>query len=180
MKIVGELKQNTPEWHQFRSEGIGASEANIIMGASKFKTPRELWFDKVYGQRKEEKEYNFITEKGHKLEAKARPLFEMEMDADFPVNNRHLGDGLLEWDVDSPAANQSHLIFSRDWPGGMHAHPTQIRGLSWTDYLTGAASHTYGRRFVVGRFDPPRVAASHKIDRVGFHNLSADPDTQAA
>jgi putative phage-type endonuclease len=84
MKIVGELKQNTPKWHQFRSEGIGASEANIIMGASKFKTPRELWLDKVYGKRKEEKEYNFITEKGHKMESKARPLFEMEMDADFP------------------------------------------------------------------------------------------------
>lgn len=84
MKIIGELTQNTPEWHQFRSEGIGASESNIIMGKSKFMTAKQLWEQKVFGKRSEEKNGNFITDKGHRLESKARPLFEMEMMADFP------------------------------------------------------------------------------------------------
>lgn len=84
MKTLGELKQNSEEWHQWRAEGIGASEANIIMGASKFMTPRQLWHQKVYGKRAEEKTGNFITDKGHRLEAKARPLFEMEIGEDFP------------------------------------------------------------------------------------------------
>lgn len=82
---VGELQQNSEEWHKWRQEGIGASEANIIMGVSKFMTPRQLWDLKVNGRRKEEKDDgNFITNKGHRLEAKARPLFEMEMGHDFP------------------------------------------------------------------------------------------------
>jgi putative phage-type endonuclease len=81
---VGELKQNSEEWHKWRQEGIGASEANIIMGVSKFMTPFQLWEQKVYGKRAEEKTGNFITDKGHRLEAKARPLFEMEIGHDFP------------------------------------------------------------------------------------------------
>lgn len=85
MKAVKELKQNSPEWHEWRKEGLGASEANIIMGVSKFCTPLELWEKKVNGERVEDQEkLNFITEKGHRLEAKARPFFEMEMDNEFP------------------------------------------------------------------------------------------------
>ncbi|MEE4245218.1 MAG: YqaJ viral recombinase family protein, partial [Kangiellaceae bacterium] len=84
MEKVGELTQNTEAWHKWRAEGIGASEANIIMGVSKFMTPKQLWEQKVYGKRTEEKSGNFITNKGHKLEAKARPLFEMEKGHEFP------------------------------------------------------------------------------------------------
>lgn len=84
MKQVAELKQNSPEWHEWRKEGIGASEANIIMGKSKFMTRFQLWEQKVFGKRAEEKKGNFITNKGHRLEEKSRALFEMEMGYDFP------------------------------------------------------------------------------------------------
>lgn len=41
------MKQNTPEWLQWRKERIGASDAPIIMGVSPFKSPYELWEEKL-------------------------------------------------------------------------------------------------------------------------------------
>jgi putative phage-type endonuclease len=36
-----------PEWLQLRSKGIGGSDAAVILGLSKFKTPFELWLEKT-------------------------------------------------------------------------------------------------------------------------------------
>jgi len=77
-----EIKQNTPEWHEWRKQGIGASEANIIMGVSKFSTPLDLWEEKVNGKKKEVSE--FITQKGHNIEAQFRPHYELVSGSDFP------------------------------------------------------------------------------------------------
>lgn len=46
MKFV-DLKQNTPEWLEFRKTHIGASDAPIIMGVSPWCTPRQLWEKKL-------------------------------------------------------------------------------------------------------------------------------------
>jgi len=45
MKII-ELDQSTPEWHQWRADGIGASDISIIMGSSPYKTEYQLWEEK--------------------------------------------------------------------------------------------------------------------------------------
>lgn len=39
--------QGSPEWHELRRTRIGASDAPIIMGQSPFKTPRQLWEEKL-------------------------------------------------------------------------------------------------------------------------------------
>ncbi len=44
-----ELIQNTPEWHEFRRQKIGASDAPIIMEVSPWKTPYQLWLEKTTG-----------------------------------------------------------------------------------------------------------------------------------
>lgn len=41
MKTI-DMIQNTEEWHKLRNTRLGASEANIIMGKSKFSTPLQL------------------------------------------------------------------------------------------------------------------------------------------
>ncbi len=42
-----EFTQNTPEWEEMRKGKIGASDAPIIMGASKRNTPFHLWEQKL-------------------------------------------------------------------------------------------------------------------------------------
>jgi putative phage-type endonuclease len=41
------MEQNTDEWLEFRRSKIGASDAPILMGLSKYKTPYDLWLDKM-------------------------------------------------------------------------------------------------------------------------------------
>lgn len=41
-----DLIQGSPEWVEFRRRGIGASDANILMGDG-FRSPRDLWLEKV-------------------------------------------------------------------------------------------------------------------------------------
>lgn len=49
MKIL-KLEQNTPEWHLFRREHIGASDCPIVMGKSPYKNPLQLWEEKITGK----------------------------------------------------------------------------------------------------------------------------------
>ena len=41
------LDQGTPEWHAFRAMHIGASDAPIIMGVSPWRTPKQLYQEKL-------------------------------------------------------------------------------------------------------------------------------------
>ena len=84
LRTIPELQQNTEEWHKWRQEGIGASEANIIMGKSRFMTKAQLWDEKVNGKKKDEKDNSFITDKGHRLEIKNRAMHEMRTGLEFP------------------------------------------------------------------------------------------------
>lgn len=45
-KII-DIKQNTPEWHEFRKDKIGASDAPAIMGVSPWCTPWQLYMRKL-------------------------------------------------------------------------------------------------------------------------------------
>jgi len=78
-----QLEQGTDEWHKWRKEGIGASEAPMILGISKYKTAHKLWQEKS-GIIEDKNETNFIFEKGKEIEAKARAYFELMNDKDCP------------------------------------------------------------------------------------------------
>jgi predicted phage-related endonuclease len=41
------MQQQTPEWLEFRKNKIGASDAPIIMETSPWKTPYQLWLEKL-------------------------------------------------------------------------------------------------------------------------------------
>lgn len=79
------MEQNSKEWLEWRKKGIGGSDAPIILGISPWKTSYELWEEKTGLVEKKEDENNFITEKGHRLEPKARALYEIHSDGlEFP------------------------------------------------------------------------------------------------
>jgi putative phage-type endonuclease len=69
------MKQNTPEWLEMRRSKIGASDAAIILGISPWKTPFELWEEKVLGK---EQEQSGAMARGHAMEEEARYFFERE------------------------------------------------------------------------------------------------------
>ena len=46
MPRIERLQQNTAEWHRWRRQGLGASDAPVIMGDAAFKTPR---MQRLYG-----------------------------------------------------------------------------------------------------------------------------------
>lgn len=77
MEIV-DLKQNSEEWHAFRKNHIGASEAPIILGVSPYKTPFGLLQEKFGAKQSVVSDY--ILKKGHEMEDKARHLFELALE----------------------------------------------------------------------------------------------------
>lgn len=104
-----ELDQGTPEWHDWRASGIGASEVAALFQESPYMTMRELYLLKkklipeyvIFG------ENDFIFDKGHRAEEKMRAeYFALTGDVFVPkcvVNPAYPGliaslDGLYESD----------------------------------------------------------------------------------
>jgi putative phage-type endonuclease len=74
MAKIEQLKQNTPEWHRWRLEGIGASDAPVVMGEAPFRTRRFLWSVKT-GLAKESA-VGPAARRGRALEHTARSAYE--------------------------------------------------------------------------------------------------------
>jgi len=66
------MKQNTEEWKELRKKMIGASDAPIILGVSPYKTPYQLWEEKL-GIR--ESPTLPHMQRGHDLEPVARDAY---------------------------------------------------------------------------------------------------------
>jgi predicted phage-related endonuclease len=73
-----DLKQGSKEWHEFRSTHYGASEAAAMLGLSKQKTRGQLLHEKYTGLTKDVSDFvqERIFDKGHDVEALARPIIE--------------------------------------------------------------------------------------------------------
>ena len=75
MKIV-DLNQRSDEWLQWRSQGITASDIPIILGMSPYKTPWQLWAEKVGRINTPDISNNPNVRRGVRLEDEARLLAE--------------------------------------------------------------------------------------------------------
>lgn len=79
---------NNDNWMKWRSKGIGSSDAPVIMGVSPWKTPLQLWEEKVGISKAFQG--NFATQRGNEMEPKARAAFELESGYEFsPVVAEH-------------------------------------------------------------------------------------------
>ena len=77
MPRIERLQQNTAEWHRWRQQGLGASDAPVIMGEAAFKTPRMLWSIKT--GRMQEDAAGPAARRGRELERLARRVYEQEV-----------------------------------------------------------------------------------------------------
>lgn len=77
------LVQGTPEWHKWRSEGLGASDSPIIMGISPWSTRKQLWLEKTTGQKRDQS--NAATRHGHEKEDEVRHWAEMLFGVPLPA-----------------------------------------------------------------------------------------------
>jgi putative phage-type endonuclease len=75
MRLI-DIRQRTPEWERWRSEGVTASEAPIVLGVSPYKTPWRLWAERVGLVRPEDLAGNPHVKRGVALEDTARQAFE--------------------------------------------------------------------------------------------------------
>lgn len=67
------IEQNTPEWLEMRKNYLGASDAPIVMGVSKWCTPLALWEEKLGIS--EPRQTNARMLRGHELEPEARKAY---------------------------------------------------------------------------------------------------------
>lgn len=75
MKVV-DLEQRTPEWQEWRREGVSATSCAIIMGENPDKTPLELWQELVGIKAPQDLSRIPQVRKGVKLEPLALNAFE--------------------------------------------------------------------------------------------------------
>ena len=69
------IEAHSKEWHENRRTGIGGSDAAAVLGMSKWKTPYQVWREKVYGERQPD---NGQFERGRDLESFIREKYEKE------------------------------------------------------------------------------------------------------
>lgn len=87
-RITHDLIQGTPEWDDFRLRHDGASEAAAMLGLSKTTSRTELLVAKKTGSSKEFSDFvqTRILDRGHEVEALARPIIEEIIGEDlYPV-----------------------------------------------------------------------------------------------
>jgi putative phage-type endonuclease len=75
MKFIP-ITQGSDEWLRFRRSHIGASDAVTIMGLSPWKSPLELYEEKIFQFEQEENQY---MKRGKDLEEAARQAFEEQI-----------------------------------------------------------------------------------------------------
>ncbi|KAA0946339.1 hypothetical protein PVE_P0364 (plasmid) [Pseudomonas veronii 1YdBTEX2] len=109
-------KQNTPEWLAWRAGGIGASEAPIITGTSKFRTAYELFRIRLgIGPPPPPNLFvDRIRERGHRLEPVARAAYE-----------KHTGTTVTP--LIAASATHPFIRASFDGYNGFDAIPVEIK-----------------------------------------------------
>ncbi len=75
--MENDLIQRSPEWFKWRRAHLGASEASAVIGVSPWKTPLELYHEKISDQ-VELDNSNFAMRRGVELEPLALAKFEAE------------------------------------------------------------------------------------------------------
>lgn len=110
MKVV-ELVNHTPEWHDWRSKGIGSSDAPVVMEVSRFKDIKQLMIEKVTGQKLEDTRNQYIKDRGNRLEGFVREVYEEWSGVKFPpMYCEHPEFSFMHASLDGINSNKDHII----------------------------------------------------------------------
>ncbi|MGL6158748.1 MAG: YqaJ viral recombinase family protein, partial [Ralstonia mannitolilytica] len=113
--IVHNLVQGSPEWHAFRMNYHGASEAAAMLGLSPNMKRTELLHIKKTATPKEFSRYvqERILDRGHELEAMARPLVEEDLGEElYPAT---CSDGVLSASCDGLTMGGDTAFEHKQW-----------------------------------------------------------------
>jgi predicted phage-related endonuclease len=115
MKIVHDLTQGSPEWHAFRLEHFGASEAAAMLGLSSKVSRSELLRMKHTKIAKEFSDWvqEKILDHGHEVEDLCRPLIEAQIGEDlYPLT---YSDGMLSASCDGITMGEDLAWEHKQW-----------------------------------------------------------------
>lgn len=109
------MRQGTPEWLEWRRQGVGSSEVPSLMGESDFSTPLEIW--RIKTGRDQEQTSSWAMQRGTDAEPKIRALYELQYDVDTPpCLVEHQEHSYLRVSLDGYNAEQS-LVVEFKYPG---------------------------------------------------------------
>lgn len=119
---VHNLVQGSPEWHKFRLDHDGASEAAPMLGVSKNVTRTELLAAKATGIAKEFSDFiqKRVLDKGHEVEALARPIAEELIGEELFPTTMSLGP--LSASCDGLTMSGAIAFEHKQWEGELAAH----------------------------------------------------------
>ncbi|MFZ6727383.1 YqaJ viral recombinase family protein [Undibacterium sp. MH2W] len=112
---IHELIQGTQEWHEFRANHWGASEAAAMLGLSTKVKRNELLHMKATGTAKEFSEWvqENILDHGHEVEALARPIVEKIIGDDlYPVT---CSEGSMSASCDGLTMSEAEAFEHKQW-----------------------------------------------------------------
>ena len=93
--IIHDLEQNSSEWHEFRANHDGASEAPAMMSKSKYQSRTDLMYTKKFGAKDVDAATQRLFDRGHEAEAKAISIAESIVGEPlFPVTGSKEGTRL--------------------------------------------------------------------------------------
>lgn len=93
--IIHDLTQGSTEWHEFRANHYGASEAPAMMGKSKYQTRTDLIAAKKYGAKEVDEHTQRLFDAGHAAEAQAIAIAEEIVGEPlFPVTGSKKGTNI--------------------------------------------------------------------------------------
>jgi predicted phage-related endonuclease len=174
---IHDLVQGSPEWHQFRLEHFGASEAAAMLGISANVKRTELLHMKHTGTAKEFSDWvqANILDYGHEVEALARPIVESIIGSDlYPVT---CSLGLYSASCDGLTMSEDVAFEHKQWNEGLAE--SVAAGVLPEEYMpqcqqimmvTGAAKVI----FVVSNGTPERMVHTEVLpDQAWFDRLVA-------
>jgi putative phage-type endonuclease len=108
--IMVDVSQRSNEWHEWRSQGVTASDIPVILGLSPYKTKWQLWAEKIGRINTPDISNNPNVRRGNRLEDKARQLAEQRYgEILLPVCGEYLDWNVLRASFDG--LNSEHNSF---------------------------------------------------------------------
>ena len=128
------MTQNTDEWKEWRKGKIGCSDLPAIMGVSPWKTPLQLFEDKILGK---ESPLNPAMIRGSKMESEAREYINTKYNVNY--KSVVIQDEDLDWLIASldgydPLCVQDPQILEIKCPGSQF-HLTAMSGSVPSHYI---------------------------------------------
>lgn len=136
-------EQRSPEWHALRKEGITATEAAVIAGLSPYKTPYQLWAEKL--GKYEPEPVGAAAVRGLILEATVAEFYEMETGRELRRSNGIVRLKEIPWvmaSLDRTVVGEDGLVeiktsTSPRW--SLYPVPPEVEAqVQWQMFVTGA------------------------------------------